>query len=472
MFDSTKAKEDLISRLSTTTNLIHVNHDNYIFNKIIISINDYLKNNKSVSDFHLLKDIVDRNCDSIEEEINTQIPIPLYMGLVGTMAGILVGILYLWLSGGIGDLLNAGINSGAEGVEALLGGVALAMISSILGIILTTIGSEKFKTTKVVVENCKHIFLSWIQAKLLPTLSDNVVGAIREMTCNLSEFNDIFSKNTRNLDNTLSKVNESYRLQSQLLELVQNIADKDLTHQNLLLYNELRKSTQEIGVFAEFLQNSNLYLTNVKSLNEKLDLQENRTRAIEDVGIFFKKEIENIEQREYAMANNVTKVNDYLQRALENLSTNTQSQIDKINIIFTKQQDILKCKSEEIESIVTELKQLSAIKESISKFEQAILTQNGKLDNLIKSIERFAQINVSTKVNNQTFYIPNWVKISSITGFSILVLSSIIIAGKTLISSDGPYTKDEISIMNDSVVKPPFKDSLNSTVVDSVMTNN
>ena len=35
-----------------------------------------------------------------------------------------VGIGYLWLSGGLNDLLNAGNGaSGAEGVEALLGGV-------------------------------------------------------------------------------------------------------------------------------------------------------------------------------------------------------------------------------------------------------------------------------------------------------------------------------------------------------------
>ena len=61
-------------------------------------MNNYLDNNKSaVSDFHLMKDIVDRNCDAKEEEIQTQIPVPLYLGLIGTMSGILIGVGFLVL---------------------------------------------------------------------------------------------------------------------------------------------------------------------------------------------------------------------------------------------------------------------------------------------------------------------------------------------------------------------------------------
>src|SRR5690554_867654 len=56
-------------------------HKNEVLETIIISINNYLHNNKgAVSDFHLIKDIVDRNCDAKEEEIHTQIPVPLYLG--------------------------------------------------------------------------------------------------------------------------------------------------------------------------------------------------------------------------------------------------------------------------------------------------------------------------------------------------------------------------------------------------------
>ena len=66
---------------------------NGIFTAIISSINKYLeKNSGSVIDFGLLKDAVDRHCDSVENDIAVQTPIPLYWGLAGTMAGVIMGV--------------------------------------------------------------------------------------------------------------------------------------------------------------------------------------------------------------------------------------------------------------------------------------------------------------------------------------------------------------------------------------------
>ena len=42
-----------------------------------------------------MKDVVERYCDADEEEITTQQPIPLYLGLMGTMVGIIIiGVIY------------------------------------------------------------------------------------------------------------------------------------------------------------------------------------------------------------------------------------------------------------------------------------------------------------------------------------------------------------------------------------------
>lgn len=48
-----------------------------------------------------MKDVVERYCDAEEEEINIQQPIPLYLGLMGTMVGIIVGIGFIAVSGGL-----------------------------------------------------------------------------------------------------------------------------------------------------------------------------------------------------------------------------------------------------------------------------------------------------------------------------------------------------------------------------------
>ena len=52
---------------------------NSVFYQIKDSINDYLGNSQgSVIDYNILKDSVDRNCESVEDEINAQMPVPLY----------------------------------------------------------------------------------------------------------------------------------------------------------------------------------------------------------------------------------------------------------------------------------------------------------------------------------------------------------------------------------------------------------
>lgn len=425
VFQRKKAKEILMNNIAVESLDISSEHNNPVFEEIKSSINNYLSSNKgTVSDFHLMKDIVDRNCDAKEEEITTQIPIPLYLGLVGTMVGILVGIGYLWISGGLNDLLSAGSsNNGADGVEALLGGVALAMVASIWGILLTTYASMKAKEAKAEVEHNKHQFLSWIQAKLLPNLSNDTAQTLEKMSQNLVAFNNTFSSNTNELGKALSQVNEAVVLQKQLLDAVQKIADKNLAVQNLQLYNALKNSSKEIGTLAEYLENCNDYLINVKALNDKLDASEQRMEMFEEMSKFFKTEISQIEQRKGAISKAVGTVDNKLQEALGKLGDNTSEQIEEYKKLLGKQQAALQTKIPEMEMLVDELKKLSAIKDSISKFEGAMRVQNSKLDNLSNAIQTLARAkaegtNFSTIDSKQKT--PIWQKIA-ILGLSAIV---------------------------------------------------
>lgn len=110
---------------------------NEVFESIKLSINEYLGNNSgSVIDFQLLNDAVDRHCDSVENDVNTLTPIPLYCGLAGTMAGVIVGLTSLLFTGSITALLSSGssdFGTAANGVNDLLSGVAWAMLASICG---------------------------------------------------------------------------------------------------------------------------------------------------------------------------------------------------------------------------------------------------------------------------------------------------------------------------------------------------
>lgn len=417
-FRKESAKKDLKEIFKNDVKIVF-RHNNIISTEIVNSINNYLSVNKSsVSDFHLIKDIVDRNCDAQEEEINTQIPIPLYLGLVGTMVGILVGIGYLWINGGLeallstpkqGNLSDEAFNvlkdtlseKSVGGITALLGGVALAMTASILGILFTTFGSLHAKKTKANVERNKHIFLSWIQARLLPNLSNDTAQTLEKMSQNLISFNDTFSNNTSELGVALSQVNDSYRLQKQLFDTIRQIAEKDISLKNLQLYNVLKNSTEEIGTLSVYLNNVNDYLANVKALNEKLDASEQRTKSIEEMATFFKNEMHQVDARKGMMTKVVGTVDSVLQEAIGKLKDHANDQLEELKKTTAKQHEFLQNNSEHINNIVSELRNLAAVKDSILKFEQAARAQNSKLDNLAAAIQTLAKAKVEgTTISN------------------------------------------------------------------------
>lgn len=445
---------------------IFVNHHSNILKTIIDSINDYLQNNKTVSDFHLMKDIVDRNCDAREEEIITQVPVPLYMGLVGTMGGILIGVGFLAFSGGLDTLLGDSAN-GTQGIKELLGGVALAMISSILGIIFTTSSSINLKNAKSFVESHKHEFLSWIQVKLLPTLSDNVVGAIREMAGNLTAFNKKFADNTDNLGDALAKVNESYQMQTQLLDAVNKITDKNLAHRNLELYNALKNSTAEIGTLAEYLQNCNQYLANVKELNTKLDNYENRTQFIENASKFYSKHdnwlTENYDEANRNLQDVVKRYNNAIEVTFNTIKTDIEGKRQEFGTFIDDQNAGLKKSAGDLDKIVKALSELGEVQKAVRAFESAIKGQNTKLDRLAENIQNLANAKASGdtgRINQKT---PIW----QIALISIIAISCIIL---TINSFLKPESKDQVKTETVQLQSIPQANVISDTiaVLDSV----
>jgi len=440
---------------------IHTNHDNVIFEIIISSINNYLKNNKgAVSDYHLMKDIVERNCDAKESEINTQVPVPLYLGLVGTMLGILIGIGFLVFSGSLDDLLNTGNGAGSKGIETLLGSVALAMISSINGIILTTRGSQLTKNAKTEVEKNKNSFLSWIQSVLLPNISNDISSALVRMTQNLSHFNDTFSQNTNNLKIILEQVTESYERQKELMQYINNLKIIEIATANIDVYDKLKNCTNEIGTFAKYLLSVNEYLSNIQSLNKKLDDYEQRTQIIENAGNFFNKnekwlaenfDIANLEVKsalerfdsntegsltklQESLNGQILKIDSVLQQQNQKLQealvaiteiatesfTKTNQNFEKV---ITDQQIALQAKLQETSRLVDELKNFTSIKEGIKDFKEAINKQNIKIEELINEIRHLSETKMEGATISQANTIPRWSKILMISVGSLISIS-------------------------------------------------
>ncbi len=226
---------------------------NKVFESIKDSINKYLENNSgSVIDFSLLKDAVDRHCDSVENDINTLTPTPLYCGLAGTMAGVIVGLSSLLTTGSITALLSSGsgnFGTAAEGVNDLLAGVAWAMLASIMGILLTTIASLLFKRYKLQGESGKNTFLAWLQAKLLPELPSDTSDALNRLVKNLNKFNSTFAENTSSLRGALREVNESYRIQGDIIKAVHDMDVMKMAKANVRYLDDIHGYTDAIHTF-------------------------------------------------------------------------------------------------------------------------------------------------------------------------------------------------------------------------------
>ena len=401
-----------------------------VFTTIENSIQDYVKANKDgVSDFHLMKDIVDRNCDAKEEEIETQIPVPLYWGLAGTMLGILIGVGFLVFDGSLSALLGNGTGNGAKGVEALLGGVAIAMIASICGIILTTTGSSKFKTVKNVLERNKHTYLSKIQTELLPTLSSDVSSSLVKMSQNLQKFNTTFSKNTTDFGDVLQSVNNASNNVAKTLAAIQSLDITKVTRASVETYEKLKNCTDEIGKLGEYLQGINQY-------------QANTTDAIEKMQKFFSLGIEQIDGINIGVKNaldrfaensktylgslqekldgQILDVNNAVQKQQGELITVLEQQKDELAQYFetistqmqttaNEQQEMFKQKLNETTALVDELKNLSAVKNSMNELVRQTSSQSQQIEQLTKAIKELAEMKASNKIP-----IPKWGVIAGI----------------------------------------------------------
>ena len=383
--------------------------------QIIDAINAYLLKNKGATgDFLLIKDTVERYCDAQHEEIEKQLPMPLYMGLMGTMLGIIIGIGYIAIKSGF----SAFIEKPSDSIGALMGGVAIAMIASLVGIILTTIGSWSAKKASSKVENDKNQFYTWIQTELLPVLggTENSLMRLQE---NLLKFNRSFSSNTTKLDKALQKVETSYENQIELMQAIQQLDIKKMATANVSVLRELQSYTPQLERFGQYLQNVNDFIGHVNTLNESINSQMNRTQLIERMGTFFEQEVKDIEQRKAAISQAVGIVDDRLQQTLHALQDNAEKSMQSMNEalvrkqdIFNKaldeQQEIFKRKIQENSNIFDELKRLetvaSAIKEQGKKLDAELVSlyelkneismmgtsQNKKMDELIAAVERLS----------------------------------------------------------------------------------
>ena len=258
-----------------------IDNNSVVFNSILNSLNKYLlRNRHSVADFSLIKDIVERNTDAVEEEVNLTLSTPLYLGLMGTMLGVVIGIFSM--SDFIGAQIKDDTISAAIGI--LLGSVKIAMIASFVGLLLTIYNSAiVFKGSKSKLENKKNDFYTMIQVELLPSLNQGVGATFDSLQRNLFQFNEKFDSNLDRLSTVFDKNYESIIMQKQLVEQMDSSKVADITKYNMKVLSEMNNSLVQFDKFNTLFSNINAYLANSYKLADRSSELLERTSNFEKI---------------------------------------------------------------------------------------------------------------------------------------------------------------------------------------------
>jgi len=316
-----------------------------IFTKIINYLNNYFKNLKeNTASFNTIKEIVERNCYEYESSITHTVALPLYLGLMATMLGVILG-----LSNGI-DFINP------KGIDFFLKNIRIAMVASLIGLFLTTLNSGViFKFSQSANLKRKNLFYNSLETKLFPVLP-GLESSLQQLEKNLLFFNTQFRQNITDFNEGLNRVStiltDQYVILDDINLFIGQIKDlkiKEIASANIQVYKALQNSSLELNIFTSHLSNVNEYINisnNLISLSkgiyEKFDSFGQNVEAVankisdrielsKELMDFLKSHFSFIVDREKFISHQIINIDNVLQESLNELKDHTKRRIKEIN---------------------------------------------------------------------------------------------------------------------------------------------
>ena len=388
--------------------------DNFTTNLICNSINTYLIRNRGIaSDFNLIKDIVERNSDAKVEEINNTISVPLYLGLLGTFIGIIIGLYQI-----SGIDFSANTDGLDIAISTLLKGVMIAMVASFVGLLLMVINSGyNFKSAKVIVESNKNEFYTFIQTELLPLLNQNINSTLYSLQNNLHKFNEEFKSNVTSLNGVMGKNHDALIAQEKILNTLENIDITAFAKANVIILKELQFSTEKFSQFNQYLGSINSFVNTSTNYTTKVNELIDRTENFKELGgqivevfeqnkklnEFLQNHYSSLDESHQLINKSVNHVNSTLDESLNQLKDFTQERIAELQKITLRELDMLQTQYpekwkkldnlshlEKLSKDVSDLKmnaasQISSVKLQIENLNSLFTNANDKLDVIKKN---------------------------------------------------------------------------------------
>ena len=263
------------------------------------------------------------------------------------------------------------------------------MLASICGIFFTTVSSVLFKRYKLQGESGKNTFLAWLQAKLLPELPSDTSDALSKLVKNLNKFNNTFAENTSKLGGALKNVNESYRIQADIIQSVHDMDVMKMAKANVNVLKELKDCTDKLEVFNQYLNDIRGYTDAIHKFTTQFEAESDRLHVLEEIQQFFTRHKEEI-------AKDSADADIALREALRSMKESTNSIVNELNTFLVQQAEefkqILKDEKDSFENINNEISakfssQLSSLPMLVEKLSE-ISQIPGKINQLIEQVEK------------------------------------------------------------------------------------
>ncbi|HPT30325.1 MAG TPA: hypothetical protein PLW67_00735 [Prolixibacteraceae bacterium] len=372
------------------------------------AINSYLISNYGAEvNFSIIRDIIDRETEAVEEEISQAVPAPLYLGLAATMVGIIFGLL------AIPDIDGKNFT---EGINRLIEGVRLAITASLTGLLCTTIISTFFfKNARKKSLLQKNAQLSYLQAELLPELVRTEESGISGLRASLDRFAREATTITGHVRQSALQTSENLQVQDSIIARLERLNMSKVSRANLEMFTLLEKNMDAFRSFSGYLTEMEEIASNLKEFalrtsridNISMQIQNTLSESKELVN-FLKAHFDKIEHTGTAALRAVDLSDSHFRESVELLKTRTNASVESLFRLSDKTESDLKGTLEKITEKIAEathkhieefvlaysnaiprfgnLELLQPIRESIDTKSDALIRQSEKNHEAVLSL--------------------------------------------------------------------------------------
>ncbi len=232
------------------------------FKMIINRTNEYLcKNTGTSADLGVLEDICDSQKETLEDEIQNSLNVPLYLGLAGTFIGIITGLL------GVNFDQIFGNTNNLNGLQHLLYGIVAAMCASLLGLGFTVYNSAV--TYKAAVSKCddgKGDYMNFLRRELMPLLSNSMASSLNSLKGVLGHFVDKFGRNLDAYADSAELLNDNLEKQHLVLAEINKLSLTRTANKIAETFMQLKDSSDALAVFRTYQEQLNSTISNASGV--------------------------------------------------------------------------------------------------------------------------------------------------------------------------------------------------------------